>query len=233
MGNSNTNQIIKSGKAVNEPIRSTRLLDPIERMSEIIFGLIMTLSFTCAVSVSDTGRNDIRLMLITAFGCNVAWGLVDAVMFTVTALTQKGRNRALLNFINKTTDHEKARKLIIDILPPELAQIIGNDTVEQLRVELKKIPESRMKIRLSGKDFKMALAVFLLVFLSTFPVAIPFILFQQVRFALRISNLIAVILLFLSGWYLGRYGSYGKIKMGLIMACIGTFLVLLTISLGG
>jgi VIT1/CCC1 family predicted Fe2+/Mn2+ transporter len=233
MGISNTSQSTETEKLVHEPIRTTRLLDPIERMSEIIFGLIMALSFTCAISVAESERNDIRLMLIAALGCNIAWGLVDAVMFILTGLTQKARNLALLNFINKATDTEKAREYILETLPQEFSKLIGNDTLEQLRRELKKIPESQLKIRLNGKDFKMALAIFLLVFLSTFPVAIPFILFRHVQFALRVSNLVAVILLFLCGWFLGRYGSYNKIKMGLIMACVGTFLVLLTISLGG
>jgi VIT1/CCC1 family predicted Fe2+/Mn2+ transporter len=233
MGKSNASQIMKPEKEVNEPFRSKRLLNPIERISEIIFGLIMTLSFTCAISIAQAGRNDIRLMLIAAIGCNTAWGLVDAVMYTVTDLTQKGRNLAILNFLNKTTDAGKAREYIIEALPTEFSKLIGDDTLEQLRVELKKIPESRMKIQIGGQDLKMALAVFLLVFLSTFPVVIPFILFHQVQFALRISNFMAVILLFLSGWFLGRYGSYNKIKMGLVMAFIGSILVLLTISLGG
>jgi hypothetical protein len=233
MGISNASHSKETGKSVHGPIKTTRLLDPIERTSEIIFGLIMALGFTCAISVADSKRNDIRLMLIAALGCNIAWGLVDAVMFTVTGLIQRARNLTLLNFVNSTTNTEKAREYILEVLPPEFAKVIGNDTLEQLRGELKKIPESQVKIRLNGKDLKMALAVFLLVFISTFPVAIPFILFQHVQFALRLSNLVAVILLFLCGWILGRYGSYNKIKMGLIMACVGTFLVLLTISLGG
>jgi VIT1/CCC1 family predicted Fe2+/Mn2+ transporter len=77
------------------------------------------------------------------------------------------------------------------------------------------------------------LGIFLLVFISTFPVAIPFLIIRDVRLALRISNLVATILLFLGGWILARYSSYNKFRTGLTMALIGIVLVALTISLGG
>ena len=48
---------------------SNRVLDPLERFSEIVFGLIMVLSFTCAISVAEAGREDVRAMFIGAIGC--------------------------------------------------------------------------------------------------------------------------------------------------------------------
>jgi hypothetical protein len=53
-------------------ITSTRVLDPLERFSEIVFGLIMVLSFTCALSVAEAGREGVRAMFIGAIGCNLA-----------------------------------------------------------------------------------------------------------------------------------------------------------------
>ena len=44
----------------------TRILDPLERFSEIVFGLIMVLSFTCAISVAEIGRIDRFTMLADA-----------------------------------------------------------------------------------------------------------------------------------------------------------------------
>ena len=41
-----------------------RVLDPVERMSEILFGLIMVLSFTGSISVADAGREDVRAVLV-------------------------------------------------------------------------------------------------------------------------------------------------------------------------
>src|SRR5437660_5533748 len=58
---------------------SERLLDPMERISEVLFALIMVLTFTCSFSVADAGREQVRTMLLGALGCNLAWGIIDAV----------------------------------------------------------------------------------------------------------------------------------------------------------
>jgi len=50
-----------------------------------------------------------------------------------------------------------------------------------------------------------ALGVFLVVFLSTFPVVIPFIFTREARLGLRISNGVAIAMLFLTGYAFGRY----------------------------
>ena len=48
------------------------------------------------------------------------------------------------------------------------------------------------------------LACFLLVFLSTFPLVVPFIFIQDIGRALRASNGIAILMLFLGGFALGQ-----------------------------
>ena len=67
-----------------------RVLDPIARVSEVLFGLIMALTFTGTLSAATAGREEIRTLLIGVIGCNIAWGLVDAVMFLMSALTERG-----------------------------------------------------------------------------------------------------------------------------------------------
>ena len=52
--------------------KRTPALDPIDRVSEIIFGLIMALSFTGAVSAATAGREEIRTVMFAALGCNLA-----------------------------------------------------------------------------------------------------------------------------------------------------------------
>jgi hypothetical protein len=224
---------LKSGKQVNEPLTSRRLLDPIERISEILFGLIMALSFTCAVSVAEASRFDVRQMLVGAIGCNIAWGIIDAIMFLINRLAQRGRDLTVFNFVRDSNQPEKSLDHIADALSPELAEIIKRENLELIRKDIVNAPAHTFKKRLYLLDFKMALGVFLLVFISTFPVAIPFAIAPQVHLALRISNGIAIVLLFLGGWYLARYGGYRKLRTGLLMALIGVLLVFLTISLGG
>jgi hypothetical protein len=66
-----------------------RILDPIARMSEVLFGLIMALTFTTTLELT-AGRNDVRMLLAGVIGCNIAWGLVDAVMYLIASLTGRG-----------------------------------------------------------------------------------------------------------------------------------------------
>jgi VIT1/CCC1 family predicted Fe2+/Mn2+ transporter len=71
------------------------------------------------------------------------------------------------------------------------------------------------------------------VFLSTFPVAIPFIVFQQTFTAMRVSNAIAVILLFAVGYAYGRITGRHPWQVGIGMVVLGSFVVAGTIALGG
>jgi len=53
------------------------LLEPIERVLEVLFGLTMVLTITCSFSIAEADRTSIHTMLIAALGCNLAWGLID------------------------------------------------------------------------------------------------------------------------------------------------------------
>ena len=75
--------------------------------------------------------------------------------------------------------------------------------------------------------------MFLLVFCSTFPVVIPFLVFSTAQVALRVSNLIALVMLFCLGYWLGQHGGYPPWQTGLSMVLLGVVLVGIAIALGG
>ena len=52
----------------------------------------MALTFTGAGSVAQSGQDEIRKLLATALGCNLARGIVDAVMYQVRTATDRGRS---------------------------------------------------------------------------------------------------------------------------------------------
>ena len=100
-----------------------RVLEPSERIAEILFGLIMALTVTGATSVVTADRTEIQTMLIAALGCNVAWGIIDAGMYLMARLAEQGSNALLLREVRGTTDRESAHRTIADALPPLLASI--------------------------------------------------------------------------------------------------------------
>ena len=212
---------------------SKRALDPIERVSEVVFGLIMVLTFTGSLSVATAGRAEVREMLIGALGCNLAWGVIDAMLYLMASLADKGRGLAALHAVRATQDPVEGQRQIADALPPVIAGILEPSQLEAMRERLSRLPEPPERPGLEREDWRAAFAVLLIVFISTLPVAIPFVLFRDAHFALRVSNGIAVAMLFGCGYAVGRMTRYHPWAMGLGMVILGAFLVSMTMALGG
>ncbi len=210
-----------------------RALDPTERISEILFGLIMVLTFTGSLSAAESGRNEVRTMLIGALGCNLAWGIIDAIFYLMNTLGARGHGLVVLRRLHGIADPAKAHVLIADELPPVVASVLRSEDLETMRQRLVALPGLPARVPLHREDFRGAIAVFLLVFLSTFPVVVPFLLMSDAMRALRISNLIAIVLLFLGGYELAKYSGGRPWRLGFAMVGLGATMVGLTIALGG
>lgn len=209
------------------------LLEPVHRVSEIIFGLIMALTFTCTLSAASAGREEVRTMLIAALGCNLAWGMVDAVMYLMTTLIERARNITLFNRLRTATDTSAAHAILIEAMPGNLSEFMGAEGLNILHRNLTGLREPPAPGKLVGGDFVAAFGVFLLVVLSTFPVVIPFILIQEAWLAMRVSNAIAIVMLFVAGWTLAHYAGVSRWRYGVGMTVIGVLVVAATIALGG
>jgi hypothetical protein len=218
----------------DDHIKSTkRVLEPNERIAEVLFGLIMVLTFTGSLSVADAGRSEIRTMLLGALGCNLAWGIIDAVFYLMACLAAKGKGLRALRAVRKTADAKKGQQIIAEALPPLLASVLQPPELEALRQRLKALPEPPDHARLQRDDLRGAVGVCLLVFLSTFPVVLPFIIMQNTRLALRLSNAIAIVMLFIAGYAFGRIGGRHPWLRGIFMVVVGLILVAITVALGG
>jgi VIT1/CCC1 family predicted Fe2+/Mn2+ transporter len=211
-------------------------LDPAERISEILFGLIMVLTFTGSLSVAEAGREEVRTMAVEATCCNLAWGIVDAVMFVLTSLVGRQRQFTLASLV-RAGDADEARNAIAAELPPLVASVMHASDIEQLRREIAVLPVPPRPdhlATLTWRDLRGALETFLLVFLCTFPVVIPFLIFSTNALrALRVSNAVALAMLFFGGYSLGRYSGLRPWRLGLSMTVAGIVLVAITIALGG
>jgi VIT1/CCC1 family predicted Fe2+/Mn2+ transporter len=214
-----------------EPAR--RVLEPIDRISEVLFGLIMVLTFTGALGVAEAGREDVRTMLIGALGCNLAWGIIDAALYLMGALAERGRAVTTIHAVRAAADPQDARRLIVNALPPLFASILEPAELASMHQRLRQLPEPPRRARLHKADWLGALGVFLLVFLSTLPVAIPFVVFTEAGPALRISNAIAIAMLFITGIAYGRITGRHPWAIGILMVMLGCALVALAIALGG
>ena len=210
-----------------------RVLDPIDRISELLFGLFMVLSFTGTLSVIDSGRDEVRDMLVAALGCNLAWGFVDGVMFVLRNLVARGRKATLLRAVHGAREPAQAQRLIGEELGP-LAGALQPADLERMRQWLAAQPASAApRVALTAADLKGAVAVFLLVFLSTFPVVLPFIFIADAGVAKRASAAVAIAMLYVCGVAWGRYAGLKAWRTGLVMVLLGTAIEAVVIALGG
>jgi hypothetical protein len=210
-----------------------RVLEPADRIAEVLFGLIMVLTFTGSLSIAEAGRDDIRAMLIGALGCNIAWGIIDAILYLMGCLAEKGRDLSTFLAVREAGDPRHAEHLIADALPSVVASVLGPAELRRLHERLQALPDPPRRVHLSRADWRGALGVFLLVFLSTFPVTIPFIVMQNAMTAMRVSNAVAIGMLFLAGFAYGRVVRRSPTLFGICMVALGGALVALTIALGG
>ena len=216
-----------------ERLGSTRrVLEPIDRISEVLFGLIMVLTFTGSLSVA-AGRPEVRVMLVGAIGCNLAWALIDAIMYLMGCLVDRAADKRTMAKVLQAATPEEARAAIAARLPPLVESALTTDDLDRVHVALSKLPVAVNHAKLEKEDWLGAVAVSILVFGSTLPIVLPFLFVQDAQTALRVSNSIAVLMMLIAGYAFGRLVGYRPWLTAGSMVLLGSLLVGLTIALGG
>jgi VIT1/CCC1 family predicted Fe2+/Mn2+ transporter len=95
------------------------------------------------------------------------------------------------------------------------------------------LPEPPARPRLTAEDWKGALGVLLFASAAILPITIPFTFMSDARLALLVSHGIAILLLFLAGWALGRLTSEHPFRVGVSMVVFGSAMIVIAVVLGG
>jgi VIT1/CCC1 family predicted Fe2+/Mn2+ transporter len=222
---------LEASRAPAPTARRTSLLDPVSRTTEVLFGLIMVLTFTATFNASEAGREDVRLLLIAAVGCSLAWGLIDGAMYLLSVRAEKAIAAQALASA-RASSPEAARRAIAEAVPPLVASALDEEDLERIRQRLMAKGPPPVSLRLGRDDALAALAVFLLVVLATLPIAVPFLFISDASRALWVSHAVAIGLLFVTGLSLGRQWNR-PLQVGLSMVLIGVVLVAVAVALGG
>jgi hypothetical protein len=214
-------------------LRSPRhaVLDPLDRSCEVLFGLVMALTFTSTLEIATAGAADVRTMLVGAFGCNLAWGIVDGVMFVITRSVEKHRFHSQARAVQEAPPDD-ARRILEQEMPSEWASLLAPPDLERLARRVRVLPPAAPP-RVSADDLWGGLAVFLLVLASTLPVALPFLIFGRLRLAARVSDALGLVMLFVIGARLGHHAGRSPLLVGLTMLVIGVLLSAVAIRFGG
>jgi VIT1/CCC1 family predicted Fe2+/Mn2+ transporter len=217
---------------MSEAGKRERLLEPIERVSEALFGLIMVLTFTGTLSIA-ADRAEVAAMLIGALGCNFAWGMIDGIFYLMGTLAEKGRHVLILHAVRSAANPEEGRRALAHGLPEAVANAITPAELESLRARLVSAANLPDQARLAGRDWAAAAAVFAWVFVVTFPVAIPFMFIDDPDRALRVSNGVAVAMLCVVGYAYGKCIGRNPWTTAALTVVCGAVIVAATIALGG
>jgi hypothetical protein len=217
--------------------RFVERLDPGDRVGELLFGLIMVLTFTLGAGIElDAGdRNATGEVLVAALGCNTAWGVIDAVLHLISRLSERGRLYRLVKAIQETPSSEQAQALVAAEMQTRLPAAVQAEMRERLhRHVVERVREMKLeRNRLTAPDLWAALAVFWLVFLTALPPLLPFLVMRDERIAMRASNAILIGLLFYVGWRWAGFIGASPLRTALSVSLIGVALVVVAIALGG
>ena len=216
---------------------ASRHLDPASHMGEILFGLIMTLTFTLAagIVIQEEGREGAREMLIGILGCNLAWGIIDGVLYVLGQVFDRGRIRRIGFHVRQATSDDEARRMVADELDETLVPMADESSRRNLYSSIvdrvRSTPIAPNPVR--REDVMGGLAAAWLVFACSFPAVLPFLFLDDPHVALRVSNVILIALLFFVGWRAALHTLVKPWLAGLTFMLVGVLLVALAIPLGG
>jgi len=216
---------------------TARHLDPGSHMGEILFGLIMTLTFTLAagIVIQEEGRAGAREMLIGILGCNLAWGIIDGVLYVLGQLFERGRAQRIGLEVRRSASEADARRMVADEFDETLTPVTDEPARHRLYQSIvehvRNAPASPNRLRRA--DLLGGLAAGWLVFACSFPAVLPFLFLDDPRLALRVSNVILLSLLFFVGWRAARHTLTRPWIAGFVFLLVGVLLVAVAIPLGG
>jgi VIT1/CCC1 family predicted Fe2+/Mn2+ transporter len=220
----------------------SRLLDPLDRLVEGIYSVLIVLTFTLAVRVVDANASIAvssalaKELFWACLGCAIAWGLIDSVMYILSSMAERGQELRMARIIRDSANETEGVAAFADQLGI-LAPLTTPEEQQSLYSGLfRRLQDAPLPDRAGFKreDFAGALGTFLVAVGAALPVVLPLLIFgQNAWLAVRISNLVACAMLFIMGFRWAKYAGGKPLLSGLFLVLIGLALVVVAIPLGG
>jgi VIT1/CCC1 family predicted Fe2+/Mn2+ transporter len=214
-----------------------RFIDPGDALGEVMFGIIMTLTFTVGARYFMVhGEFDREELIVGAVGCNIAWGIIDAVLFIIGTLFFRSQRTRFYQSLRATADDKAALSAVAHQfgLEDEPLAIPAEDRAKLYESILAVARHAKpAAIRITKHDWTAAFLVFALVTLTAVPCVIPFLIIDNESIAITVSNGVQIALLFIAGYRWGSYTAVASWKVGLTVAALGFGMCMLAVVLGG
>jgi VIT1/CCC1 family predicted Fe2+/Mn2+ transporter len=173
--------------------------------------------------------------MVALVGCNIAWGVIDAVFYLMGSLFSRNRRVRFVRQLQAAASDEEAISLIREEFalggePPTRAEdraAFHRSVLEMLR------HASAQRAHFRSEEFAAAAIILVLVSLTALPGLIPLLLIDHVDSALRSANALQVVLLFVIGYRWAHYAGTPGWRGAMIVGLLGVALVLVAVALGG
>lgn len=221
-----------------------RFLDPIDSLFSILYGVLFALLFTLSYEVliyrddAESGFSSgygQRLALVT-LAVVTGWGIIEGAAHLLGSVLARSERRRLLRAVQASSSEEEAVSTVADeldfILEPitrgEQRNAMYHDMLPYLRQAEPKA------VRFQRADAVGALTVVLLYVAAVLPSLLPlFLVRDNFALAIRISNVVSLLVVFAAGYAWGTHTGTNPWKTGLLLASVCLAMVVTAMLLGG
>ena len=212
-------------------------LTPGDRFTEIFCGLIMVLAVTLVAGRDVALAGDgVHALLRAAVGGNVAWGIIDGVVYLINRRFERARQIRLVAAVRAASDEASMREALRDTFDHALVASMTAAEAAQLFATLH-VVAGRLEVRehahFTKHDLVGAVGCGLLCIGSALPALVPFLLFERPVVALRVSNAVLLASLFVLGVMWAKDLGAGRVKTGLTLLLVGATMVAVAVAFGG
>jgi hypothetical protein len=214
----------------------SRHLSAGERLGELMFGMIMTLTFTLTAGfVVGDGRDAARELLIATIGCNIAWGIIDGGLLVLGRVFDRGRYARIAQVVRSSPSEDTAVAAVAAELDATLEPVTAADSRTALYREIAGRIRGGLAARtgVRGEDWLAAFAVFWLVVFASLPAALPFAFIDEPWLAMRVSNAILIVLVFVIGYRWALHTSINPWRGASVLTAFCIAMVAAAIAFGG
>jgi hypothetical protein len=205
-----------------------------DRLCEIFYGVAMVTVVSGMVNYGFIGLQGLGFaLLIVSLGVNITWGIIDGATSVYGGLVDKAEEDRLINSLRVDKDNQEEREEVAEILQGTILRSLSEEDQSRVvdMIQAGK-PEKITVYGASKDDLKMFLAIFLMDFITVFPVIIPLYVVKDPRSALFWSHFIAILLFVIIGIAWAKYLNKNMLKAGLALGAIAIVTIAVTYYFG-
>lgn len=205
--------------------------------AEVIYGVIIAMTFTSILrGYPAVFEFVLQKTIFAALFCCMAWGIADGLFYLWERNYIIRQENRIIQFSKSVQEKESALPLIEEQLDDTILRNIPRENRLQLYEKLTQFlsgVDNRKKLS-SYEAITIVAGTFLLSAGAGVFIVTPFFVIDNVEQALKISNLVGILLLFLVGYFRALdQNFFSKVIYGFGSSLIGIVIAGITILLGG